>query len=105
MDGWTLRLTIPNHEDGGTFPADIVVEEDDEGRKDWECESRLYVPNGKLIQMRVENIKLKELACMERECASHTNCVESCPYHYVKDGFWECERDDLRTSLGLADGS
>jgi len=45
MDGWTLRLVIPNHEDGGAFPADIIVDEDDYGRDDMECETRRYVPD------------------------------------------------------------
>lgn len=45
MDGWTLRLVIPNHEDGGAFPAEIIVDEDDYGRDDMECETRRYVPD------------------------------------------------------------
>ena len=45
MDGWTLRLVIPHHEDGGAFPTDIIVDEDDEGRDDMECNTRRYVPD------------------------------------------------------------
>lgn len=50
-----------------------------------------------------ENAELRELVRMERECALHTDCVESCPYHYESGGWWECKRDDMRASLGLAD--
>ena len=86
MSEWTLRLTIPNHEDGGVFPADIIVEEDDEGRKDWECETRRYVPDHTLRQMESENAKLRALVrdmwhdgmC---ECDEQHACTE-CEYHY-----------------------
>ena len=55
MDEWTLQLVIPNHEDGGAFPADIIVDEDDEGRDDMECETRRYVPDRTTTGVCVSN--------------------------------------------------
>ena len=45
MTEWTLRLVIPREEDGGVFPVDIILDEDDEGRDDIECDTRRYVPD------------------------------------------------------------
>ena len=99
MREWTLQLTIPNHEDGGVFPADIIVEEDDEGRKDWECEARLYVPNHKLSQMESENEKLRNLVWVVYEyyanvTISPCDICDSTGCQYVGEAESGCRHHD-----------
>ena len=55
MAEWTLRLVIPREEDGGAFPVDIILDEDDEGRDDMECETRRYVPDRTTTAVCVSN--------------------------------------------------
>ena len=84
MDGWTLRLVIPNHEDGGAFPADIVVDEDDEGRDDMECETRRYVPERETCHMELlpdePTTSIQPMRCTSCGHKTYAQLANFCPH-------------------------